>query len=114
MRNHENWWIKSHQGNNVNGSDQDSDSIYVTNQPDIVAHAKYCYANYPTIVNNIPKEKNHYDNTLENFAIIDNKLAASQNAIGESSNLAALCLTYTYNSDDPKYEEFACILSVLA
>ena len=28
-----------------NGSDQDSDSLYVTNQPDIVEYAKYCYIN---------------------------------------------------------------------
>ena len=97
-----------------NGSDQDSDSIYTTNQKDIVEYAKYCYANYPTIVNNIPKEKNKYTNTLENFAIIDNNLMAAQLAIGESSNLAQICLTYTYNFDDKKYQDYVCILSVLA
>ena len=97
-----------------NGSDQDSDSLYVTNQSDIVAHAKYCYNNYPTIVNNIPKEKNSYNNTLKNYAIIDNNLAAAQRAIGESSNLAQVCLTYTYNFDDKKYQDYVCILSVLA
>lgn len=97
-----------------NGSDMDSDSIYTTNQEDIVAHAKFCYANYPTIVNMIPKEKNHYDNTMDNFADIDNKLAAAQLAIGESSNLAQLSLSYTYNFDDDKYSDYVCILSVVA
>jgi len=97
-----------------NGSDQDSDSLYVTNQPDIVTYAKHCYQHYPTIVNNIPKEKNNYDLSLENFAIIDNTLAAAQLAIGESSNLAQICLTYTYNFDDQKYKDYVCILSVLA
>lgn len=101
-----------------NGSDQDSDSLYVTDQPDIVAYAKYCYSNYPTIVNNIPKEKNSYNNTLLNFAKIDNNLSDAQAAIGESSNLAQICLTYTYNAnnedDRKKYEEYVCILSVLA
>lgn len=97
-----------------NGSDQDSDSLYVTNHPDIVTHAKYCYLNYPTIVNNIPKEKNNYSNTLKNYAIIDNNLAAAQRAIGESSNLAQICLTYTYNFKDQKYQDYVCILSVLA
>ena len=29
-----------------NGSDQDSDSLYTTNQKDIVEYAKYCYLNY--------------------------------------------------------------------
>jgi hypothetical protein len=97
-----------------NGADQDSDSLYTTNQPDIVEYAKYCYLNYPTIVNNIPKEKNSYDNTLLNFARIDNNLAAAQRAIGESSNLAQICLTYTYNFDDQKFDDYVCILSVLA
>ena len=100
-----------------NGSDQDSDSIYTTNQPDIVECAKQCYAKYPTIVNNIPMEKNSYEYTLENFAKIDNNLAAAQAAIGESSNLAQLCLTYTYNAQGTVlniYNKFVCILSVLA
>ena len=97
-----------------NGSDQDSDSLYTTNQPDIVEYAKYCYLNYPTIVNNIPMEKNSYDNTLLNFAKIDNNLSAAQLAIGESSNLAQICLTYTYNFNDRKYDDYVCILSVVA
>lgn len=97
-----------------NGSDQDSDSIYVTNQTDIVNHAKECYENYLTIVNNIPRDPNNYNKSLKNYAIIDNTLANAQMDIGESSNLAQICLTYTYNFDDPKYEEYICILSVLA
>ncbi len=97
-----------------NGSDQDSDSIYTTNQPDIVAHAKYCYNNYPTIVNSIPKEKNTYSSSLRDFARVDNNLAAAQLAIGESSNLAQLALTYTYNFEDKKYQDAVSILSVLA
>lgn len=77
-----------------NGSDMDSDSIYTTNQPDIVEHARKCQTEYPTIVNNIPKDSNVYNNTMEDFAILDNKLAASQLDIGESSNLAQLAQTY--------------------
>ena len=92
----------------------DSDSIYCTNQPDIVAYAKYCYNNYPTIVNNIPKEKQLYHSTMLDFAMMDNSLAQAQMAIGESSNLAQLALTYTYNFEDKKYEDYVCILSVLA
>lgn len=97
-----------------NGSDQDSDSIYTTNQPAIVRHAKYCCSNYPTIVNHIPRDQNVYHNTMNDFAVIDGRLASSRRAIGESSNLAQLCLTYTYNFGDKKYEDFICILSVLA
>lgn len=97
-----------------NGSDFDSDSLFVTNHRAIVQHAKRCYKDYPTIVNCIPKEKNIYDNTLENFAIIDNTLASYQRAIGESSNLAQVAQTYSYNYDNPKLDDYACVLAVIA
>lgn len=100
--------------NRNNGADQDSDSIYTTNQPNIVAHAKYCYEHYPTIVNEIKLEKNKYDLSLENYALIDNNLTACQQAIGQSSNLAQIALTYTYNFSDQKYDDYVCILAVLA
>ena len=96
-----------------NGSDQDSDSIYVTNQSSIVQRAKYCYENFATIVNNIPKEKNIYDNTLYNQAVIDNKLAASQRDIGESTNVAQVCLSYWHTTGDETYASYADALAVL-
>lgn len=96
-----------------NGSDFDSDMIYVTNQPQIVERAKYCYANYATIVNNIPKEKNIYDNTLYNQAIIDNKLAASQRDIGESTNVAQICLSYWHTTSNEIYGAYADALAVI-
>lgn len=51
---------------------------------------------------------------MEDFAKVDNTLACSQRAIGESSNVAQICLTYTYNFDDPKYAAYADILAVIA
>lgn len=59
-------------------------------------------------------EKNSYTNTLENYAKIDNELAAASRAIGESSNLAQLALTYSFNFPEHKYLDYVCILSVLA
>ena len=97
-----------------NGSDQDSDSLYVTNQPNIVDHVHWCYEAYPTTVNNIPKESKHYDNELKNYAAIDNGLAHSQRNIGESSNLAQICLSYGHTFDDRKYVDYTYILAVLA
>lgn len=88
--------------------------IFCTNQPDITNHAKHCYINNPTVVNNIPKEKNHYDLSMYNHAIIDNNLSKSQMAIGESSNLAQLALTYGYSFTDKEYDDYVCILSVVA
>lgn len=97
-----------------NGSDQDSDSLYVTNQSDVVQQARYCYSNYLTIVNNIPMEKNIYSKDLENFAIIDNNLSAAQLDIGESSNVAQIGLSYTYNEFGKGFQGYVAILSVLA
>lgn len=97
-----------------NGSDQDSDSQYVTNQQQIVEHSKRCYVEYPTIVNNIPKDTNSYNNTLDDFAAMDNALANSQLDIGESSNLAQLAQTYACNFEDPKFDNYVAILSILA
>ncbi len=98
----------------LNGCDWDSDQVFVTNQYDIAEYAKYCYINHPTIVNNIPKEKNHYDLSMYNHAVIDNNLAKAQMAIGESSNLAQLALTYGYSFTDKSYDDYVCILSVIA
>lgn len=98
----------------ANGMDMDSDFGLTTNQQDIVAHAKYCYENYPTIVNNIPKENNIYSNTMNDYAAIDNGLAKSQTDIGESSNLAQIAQTYDNSFDDDKYSNYVCILSVIA
>lgn len=98
----------------LNGCDFDSDSIYCTNQSQIVTCARWCYKNYPTIVNNIPEEKATYTNSPKDFALVDNNLARSQLAIGESSNLAQLALTYTYNFHAQKYDDCVCILSVIA
>ena len=97
-----------------NGADQDSDSIYVTNFPAIVDHAKYCQVNYSTVVNNIPQEKNIYDNSMDSFAAVDNKLAGSQLNIGFSSNLAQISLSYCHSFPDKKYLDATCILAVLA
>lgn len=97
-----------------NYADMDSDSIYTTNQPQIVEFAKYCYTNYPTIENNIKKDSNHYNNTPEDFARIDNKLMAANVAIGVSSNLAQDAQSYMYKYNDQLYPDCVCILSVLA
>lgn len=97
-----------------NGLDTDSDAMFITNQSDVVLHAKRCYLDFPTVVNNIPQEKNHYNNSLKSFAEIDDRLAASQLAIGESSNLAQLALTYGHTFEDEKYSNYANILAVIA
>ena len=94
--------------------DQDSDFIYATNQKEIVGHAKNCYLSYPTIVNNVPKDKNVYSSSLDDYARVDNLLSASQTDIGESSNLSQVAQSYASSFDDPKYDDYCAILATLA
>ena len=99
----------------ANGMDMDSDFGLTTNQSDIVEHARKCYLNYPTIVNNIPKEQNVYKNTMDDYAKIDNGLAKSQTDIGESSNLAQIAQTYACTfPEETKYDDYVSTLSILA
>jgi hypothetical protein len=87
---------------------------YVTDQEDIVGWAKTCYEEFPTIVNNVPKSSKRYNNTSADYAIVDNQLAKSQSAIGESSNVAQLAQSYMNTFNDKKYCDAICILSVVA
>ena len=106
-----------------NGEDFDSDFNLVTNHPTMVKCAKYCYENYPTIVNRLKEESKSYNNTKSDYANMDNKFSGSQMGIGWSSNLAQLAMTYYWtelNKESPNeirlreyYDNFV-ILSVLA
>jgi len=99
----------------ANGCDFDSDMGFVTNNPPIVQSAYNAYQNDLTIVNNIPKDGKKYNNTLTNFAVIDNGLAQAQEAIGNSSNIAQIAQTYMYSfPNEQKYIDYVCILAVLA
>jgi hypothetical protein len=101
----------------MNGCDFDSDSGFVTDHDAVVRCAKIAYAEYPTIVNNIPQNKKKYDNTLECFAEVDNLLSHAQMAIGTSSNLAQIAQTYSHSFDGEtktEMKEYSCILAVVA
>lgn len=65
-------------------------------------------------MNNIPKEKTKYVCSMLSYSNIDNKLASAQLAIGESSNLAQLALSYSYNNINSECDDYVSILSVLA
>lgn len=75
-----------------NGLDTDLDFVFATNNKKIVEKCKQVQV-FPTIVNNFKKSTKKYNNTMEDLAIIDNGLQASQKAIGTSSNVAQLYLS---------------------
>lgn len=79
--------------------------MFVTNHPTIVKAAKQCYAEYPTVVNQLKESGITYNNTRKEYARMDNKFAKSQRYIGESSNLAQLAMTY-YWTDRAQHKEF--------
>ena len=102
-----------------NGEDFDSDFNLVTNNTVIVEGAKKSLE-YPTIVNAINKSTKKYNNTMKDLARIDSGLAEAKYAIGLSSNLAQLALSWYWlahkNNSNDKQElaDIVCILSVLA
>lgn len=82
----------------LNGQDLDSDSCFVTNQQDIVELAKKAYMEYHTIVNEIPLTGTSvYRKNMTSYALMDNKIAAGQDDVGSSSNVAQLALSYYYD-----------------
>lgn len=101
----------------LNGQDLDTDSVYATNQPDIVGIAEYAYLNYPTIINDLElKGNSEYRKDMRSYAEMDSKISSSQYAIGEASNTAQLALSYYYDSGgvNRELEDVFIICSVLA
>lgn len=101
----------------LNGQDLDTDSIYATNQPDIVEISKRAYSAYPTIINDIGLAgKSGYRKDMKSYATMDNKISSAQYAIGNASNIAQLALSYYYDSDSKsiELEDVFIICSVLA
>lgn len=102
----------------LNGADFDSDFALVTNNKIIVKAAKECYQNFPTIYNAIPKSNKSYNNTLKDYADMDNSLAEARIAIGVSSNLAQLAMSYYWGEKNEIFKKQQknnfIILSVLA
>lgn len=101
----------------LNGMDEDSDYVFVTNQKDIVQLAEQSYVHYPTIINDIELVKSSmYGNDNLSYAKMDNKIKSAQSAIGNSSNLAQLALSYYYDGEckNEELEDVFIICSVLA
>ena len=100
----------------LSGQDLDSDVLYVTNQNDIVNLAKRAYMEYPTIVNAINPQAKSYTKSMEDFAKMDASIAAGQQDVGESSNIAQLALSYWFDCgcNSREMEDVFIICSVLA
>ncbi len=100
----------------LNGQDLDTDSIYTTNQKDIVELAKKAYVEYPTIINDIKYDTNEYDKSMKSYSKMDQNISASQYNIGSASNIAQLALSYWFDSgcEDKELEDVFIICSVLA
>lgn len=98
----------------LNGADFDSDFILVTNHAVAVSAAMKAYQEYPTIVNELKESGITYKNTPKDYALMDNRFARSQLAIGESSNVAQLAMSYFWDNPCKELYDNFVILSVLA
>jgi len=100
----------------LNGQDLDTDSIYTTNQKNIVGLAKKAYTEFPTIINGIKYGTNEYDKSMKSYSKMDQNISASQYNIGSASNIAQLALSYWFDGGckDKELEDVFIICSVLA
>lgn len=100
----------------LNGQDLDTDSIFATNQKDIVELAKKAYLEFPTIINEVPYGASEYDKSMLSYAKMDERIASAQYAVGLSSNIAQLALSYWFDNgcNNEKLEDVFIICSVLA
>ena len=115
--------IKTDLQQRLNGADFDSDFVLVTNNKYMVECAKKCYTEYHTIVNDLQESGITYNNTMDDYAKMDNKFAKTRIGIGYSSNLAQLAMTYYWTESNKQcpnikdmedlYDNFV-ILSVVA
>lgn len=112
--------ISTNAQDRANSMDEDSDFCYSTRDKAIV-QASINAQSFPTIFNDIDKDKIPYKDTMSDRAIIDHNLAKGKYDIGLTSNLAMLALSW-YNKaiTDGKTEKanellkVVCISSVLA
>lgn len=98
----------------ANGCDFDSDFFFVTNNEVMVESCKSAQSRFPTIVNALKESGVKYNNTLLEYAKMDNKMAKARVGIGESSNLAQLAMTYYWTKPNKDLYDNFVILSVLA
>ena len=95
----------------MNGLDQDGDTFLASNNSILVKCAEESL-NYPTIVNNVAKSNKKYNNTPDDFAIMDSSLVT--NAIGLSSNMAQIAQSFYWDNGNKELSDICCILSVIA
>lgn len=77
----------------LSSMDYDSDSMVLFNEPKLLELGKKCFNKYKVCINKVDSQKNKYEPTKSNMAIIDNQLATSQRNIGEVVNLGQLCMS---------------------
>ena len=100
----------------LNSQDLDSDTIYTTNQADIVELAKKAYREFPTIKNGIIPSPNLYNKSMASYAKMDSTISKNQLAIGTASNVAQLALSYWFDGGckNKELEDVFIICAVLA
>lgn len=97
--------------------DYDSDTVFVTNQEQMVELSSEAYKKYPTVINDIQDNSaSSYDKNMLSYAKMDNRIQDAQICIGASSNVAQVALSHYYNNYmcNKEFEDIFIIGSVLA
>ena len=100
----------------LSGHDVDSDFVFVTNQQEVVGLARKAYMEYPTIINEVAElNSSGYRLQPEDYAKMDNKIADAQVAIGTSTDIAQLAMSYYFDGGmkESGLQECFEILSVI-
>jgi hypothetical protein len=77
----------------LSGSDYDSDTLLLFDNPKMLELAKKCFGKYKVCINKVASSKKQYQLTELDMSVIDNQLSMSQKNIGRVVNLGQFCMS---------------------
>lgn len=99
----------------LSGCDYDSDTAIIFNYPTLTRVVKErVWEKYNVTINDIKYETQTYLPNQQQMAIIDNKLAKSQEEIGQIVNLGQKVMSYYYHTGNEKLYEKVDIATILS
>ena len=81
----------------LSGSDYDSDTVLLVDNPKLLELAKVCNSNFMICVNALDAETTQYNLNNHDKFVIDDKLSISQRLIGEVTNIAQHLMSKYWN-----------------
>lgn len=98
----------------TNGSDEDGDTLFVTNDAGFVDNCRKAMIEDYVVVNGVVNTKVTIPYSNECLASVDYGIREKNKQIGTSSNLAQICQTMYWITGNFKYYKYCIILAVVA